>query len=458
MSEGSRPAAPDTAPPVPAAPSGRVASIDILRGVAILWVIVFHLYVDMTYNNDLPGLYPRFRDQLLDGRPLAALTAFGELVFGQGYLGVPLFMMLSGLSLTMNAYWRAEPGIVQGYVARFRRILPVYWGGIVLILSSVAVVALLQMLMDGGSYEQQWFNVRIAGWTRANIRWDDVAWAFTVVPWVFREKITTVPVDSLWFVELLVQYYLIFPFALIALRKVGPWYFALAGIAVTLVARSVYIPWSVEALRPDHASRGLWSIPLFRISEFCIGMSIGYLLACRREQVAGWVRSPFDTGGLVVAGVLCVIGGVILAPWNQQWLIVGDVWIQVGLALVIVPLLFKAPGWLERSVLARALVFLGIVSMTALIINDMFRFFASFMRFEGLAEGPAWWFFLVVVYVPVGALLAYPLAGVFGLLPQQRARGRASAVTARSNKQRGRARPAGVTARSAGQSAARRAR
>jgi peptidoglycan/LPS O-acetylase OafA/YrhL len=458
MSESPDHAAPETTTAPHAAPSGRVVSIDILRGLAILWVIVFHLYVDMTYNNDLPGLYPRFRDQVLDGRPLAALTAFGELVFGHGYLGVALFMMLSGLSLTMNAHLRGEPGILRGYWIRFRRILPVYWGGVALILGSVALVALLQMLMDGGSYEHQWFNVRIAAWSHANIMWDDVAWALSVVPWIFRDKIATVPVDSLWFVELLVQYYLIFPFALIVLRKVGPWYFALGAVALTLAGRWAYIPWSREALGSDHAARGLWSIPLFRMSEFFIGMSIGYLLACRREQMAGWVRSPFDTVGLLVLGVLCVMGGVILAPWNEQWMIVGDVWIEVGLALVIVPLLFKAPGWLERSAPARALVFLGVVSMTALIINDMMRFFASFMRFEGIAHGPPWWFFLWVVYVPVGTLLAYPLARVFGLLPDQRARARAATVAVPATRRHGKPAHADARSVSARRAAARRAR
>jgi hypothetical protein len=84
------------------------------------------------------------------------------------------------------------------------------------------------------------------------------------------------------------------------------------------------------------------------------------------------------------------------------------------------PLLFKAPGRLEVSAPARALVFLGVISFTALIVDDQMRYVGSFLRYEGV-HGPAWWFFLWVVYIPVGALLAYPLAKLFGLLPKRRA-------------------------------------
>jgi peptidoglycan/LPS O-acetylase OafA/YrhL len=420
-------AAPAAQPPGPSEPSARLVSVDILRGLAILWVMVFHLWGDLTLHlGDTPDLYSNFRDRVLEGRLLPALTALGELILGQGYMGVPVFMMLSGLSLTMNAYRRGEPGILRGYAARFRRILPVYWGGVLLVLGAVAAVALLQMLRHGGSYEHQWFSVRGGGDVRENILWDDVAWALTVVPWVFRDKFNTVPVGSLWFVELLLQYYLIFPFALILLRKIGPWYFALAGIVLAVAIRSAYIPWARESVQFYHAERYFALLSPFRVSEFFIGMSIGHLLVSRRDQVAGWVKSPLDIGGLLVIGVMLIMGGVVIAPEGDTQLVASDVMVQVGLALVILPLLFKAPGRLEVSVLARALVFLGVISFTALIVNDMMRYFATFLRFEGVS-GPPWWFFLWVVYIPVGTLLAYPLAKLFGLLPQQRARERAKA-------------------------------
>jgi peptidoglycan/LPS O-acetylase OafA/YrhL len=373
-------------------------------------------------------LYPAFRDRVAEGKPLAALTALGELILGQGYLGVALFMMLSGLSLTMNAYRRAEPGVLRGYAARFRRLIVPYWGGVLLLTGTVAAIALLQVLFDGGSFADQWWNVRIALIQPVHVQWDDVLWALSVMPWLFRDKVATVPVGSLWFVELLLQYYLLFPFALIVLKKLGPWRFALAGIAITIAARAVFVPLGRDSMENIYVARYLDSLAVFRGSEFFIGMSIGYLLVHRREQMEEWVRSAFDIAGLLVIAVLLVMGGTVLGPKADAFLVVGDTMTQIGLAVLLLPLLFKVPGRLETSVVAKALVFLGVISFTALIVDDMMRYVASFLRYEGVS-GPPWWFFLWVVYIPVGTLLAYPLAKLFGLLPQQRAAAKASVRT-----------------------------
>jgi hypothetical protein len=48
------------------------------------------------------------------------------------------------------------------------------------------------------------------------------------------------------------------------------------------------------------------------------------------------------------------------------------------------------------------------------------RFVSSFLQYEGVPDA-VWWFFIVVVYIPGGTLLAYPLAKLLGLLPKQRA-------------------------------------
>jgi hypothetical protein len=94
---------------------------------------------------------------------------------------------------------------------------------------------------------------------------------------------------------------------------------------------------------------------------------------------------------------------------------------QVALALFALPLLCKRPGALEGSAPARALVALGVISFTALIVNDAMRYVGSFLRTQDLPNA-VWWFFLWVIYIPAAsALIAYPMAKLFGLLPKQRA-------------------------------------
>lgn len=423
MAESSRPAAPaaDDAVP-PALP--RLVGIDIVRGLAILWVITYHLWSDMTLRLlDAPGLYSDFGERVTDGRALAALTALTDLIMGLGYLGVPLFMMLSGVSLTLNAYRKGEPKILAGYRHRFSRVLPVYWAGLLLALGTVAVIAYLHTVFDGGSFQRQWGLVGTATVEFSHIGWSDVGWAFSLVGWAPDGRVVVEPVGSLWFVPLLLQYYLIFPFALVLLRKVGPARFTLVTLALVIAARAVFVPLSNETMDSAQRVGYLSVIFVLRGSEFFLGMTIGYLLACRRDDVRAWMESAVDTAGVIVLGVLLVMCAVLIERKGDAQLIVNDAILNAGLALVVLPLLFKTPGRVEASIVARALVALGIVSFTALVVNDQMRFVANFLREEDI-YAPAWWFFLIVVYVPVGTLLAYPLAALFGLLPSQRAGGR----------------------------------
>src|SRR3990172_9474198 len=72
---------------------GRLASIDILRGFAIVWVISYHLWTDLRF----PDVYPRqsdaFREvprQLADADALGAIAAAFGAFLRVGYMGVPL--------------------------------------------------------------------------------------------------------------------------------------------------------------------------------------------------------------------------------------------------------------------------------------------------------------------------------------------------------------------------------
>lgn len=423
--------------PLATARDGRIVTIDVLRGLAILWVMTFHLWQDMSlwkhptrpFGGTSP-LYEALRDRVAEGNLLGAITAAGEVVLGTGYNGVSMFMLLSAVSLTMNAYLRGDGGIVRPFITRTRRLLVPYWWGVGIIVATIATVALLTMWADGGTYRDAWFDVRIAGINRVSVRWDDIAWALTVVPWLFREKGITVPVGSMWFVALMLQYYVIFPFALRLLRRIGPWNLILLGIAITIVSRLLLNSIGSEWIDLGHRARTMTAFAPFRLVEFTTGMAIGYAFVHKRATVAEYVKSPLDIAGIVVIGLLLQIAGSFATPGIdalqhadelpvQLRMAVAEPIILSALPLFALPLLFKSPGRFELSAVARVLVFVGVISFPALIVNDSLRYVASFLRSQDI-PGALWWFFLVVVYIPVGVAIAYPLASLWGLLPNQR--------------------------------------
>lgn len=412
---------PHAAPPREAA--GRVIVIDVLRGLAILWVMTFHLWTDMTGGRF--GVSPLWRDlgeRLAEARPLAALTALGELVLGSGYQGVAVFMMLSGLSLVMHAEARPGRSAWAGMAARVRRILTAYWAGVLFYSAVFALVAVLQYWLDGGSLRDQLDNVRIGRTIPVRIDVADIVWGLSVFGPLVRSQYGTASIASLWFVPLLLQYYLLYPLLLPVLRRIGPWWFALAAAALTIAARDAYFELAPHWIDRTYTRRTLDYVALFRGSEFAFGMSLGYLFAHARGRVGEWVASPLDVAGVLALGALVQWASVSIDATTIAGNAALVVTSHVSLALLALPLLFKAPGRLEASAAARALVWLGVISFTALFVDDSMRLVANFLRERDLPAA-LWWTFIVVVYVPLAsALVAWPLARALRLLPSQRAR------------------------------------
>lgn len=98
---------------------GRIPALDGVRGVAVLWVILFHY----------AALGDAGRDPWL-----AAINAVPlvDAVVRNGYLGVDLFFLISGFLLVLPWFVRREadlapPSARDFYLRRVRRIVPAYY-------------------------------------------------------------------------------------------------------------------------------------------------------------------------------------------------------------------------------------------------------------------------------------------------------------------------------------------
>ncbi|MCM2328526.1 MAG: acyltransferase, partial [Lysobacter sp.] len=105
---------------------GDIPAIEGLRGVAVLWVMLFHYVV--------------LRDGKFDDAFIALLGSWAPLdaFVRNGYLGVDLFFLITGFLLTLPWFRHADAGLPAPdwrsfYARRARRILPAYYVQLVLL-------------------------------------------------------------------------------------------------------------------------------------------------------------------------------------------------------------------------------------------------------------------------------------------------------------------------------------
>jgi len=389
-------------------PEGRLASIDILRGFAIVWVIAYHLWTDLRFPDAYPHQSDAFREvprQLGDPDVLGAVVAACEALLRVGYLGVPLFMMLSGLSLTLTALRRgsAPSGQWRAMPRRLRRLLLPYWAGFAITVTFAAALAFVQWQRHGGAPVSDYLrNGDI------NLHNDQLVAGVLLVPRLFDGDLQFAPEGSLWFVLVVVQYYLLFPLLLAALLRVGPAIFAAATLALTVAAL-----FAMVAINGDLFAHRTWiemSFP-FRLVEFGAGMSLGYLVARRPAAVANAARLPVVAGALSV-GAVAFVAGCLIAPDRGYLSVIQWPLIIAGLALISLPLL---AGRVELVAPARVLAWIGVISYTTLIVSEPLRSITHTMRAE---HASTVWLTLWVVagFIPLSILLARPLALGLGLI------------------------------------------
>ncbi len=412
--------------------AGRLATIDVLRGFAILWVVLFHLWGDLEFFPGAPRVY---YDQLAhqwreNAGPLAIFTSITDIFFRDGFQGVPLFMMISGISLTIAAY-RSGDALrwPRFFYQRFRKLLVPYWVGVAITYAVICAIAWRQAATGGDSFVDQFgHGVTISLHTVILLDREVVMASVLLVPRLLQGEWFFAPQLALWFVGLIAQYYLLFPLLFFAMKRVGVMPFLFITFAIT-VAANAWVVREYGALELKFFLVTGWAP--FRLFEFTSGMAIGWLLVSPDARAAlAFLRRPPVIAALLAAGFAAhTAGDLLIGRWTAEQLVAGDnalYWqalalplVTLGLGLLALPLLTKRPSRVEVSAPARALATVGVMSYALLIVNDPMRLVASQLRLEDVA-GAVWWTFVVVVYVPVSVALAWPLARVLGLMPRRR--------------------------------------
>jgi len=402
--------------------SGRLPSIDILRGLAIAWVVLFHVWGDVEFFPGAPSdYYDHFRHQVAGGGAWASFTAFTDLLFRLGFQGVPLFMMISGVSLTISAY-RAGPHInwPRFFLHRFRKLMVPYWFGVTLTYAVIAAIAWRQASIGDASFTHNLTDgVTISRYSIVNVDWGVVYASYALVPRLLEDRWFFAPQLALWFVGLIAQYYLLFPLLFFVMRRIGVLAFLLLTFAITVGANW----WIVDRYgAPEFKFALVTGWAPFRLFEFTAGMAIGWLLAApadERRRALAVARHPATIVLLLALGFAAhTTGDLLIGRWTARyWQSLALPLSTLGLAMLALPLLVRRPGAFEASLPVRGLIALGVASYTLLIFSDAMRLVASQVRVE-TGESAIWWTFLTAVYIPVTVLLAWPTARLLGLIPR----------------------------------------
>jgi peptidoglycan/LPS O-acetylase OafA/YrhL len=316
--------------PPPAEPAPRLDHLDGLRGVAALYVVLFHAGICFV-EQPLPAW----------ARAASRLLAFG-------HEAVAVFIVLSGYCLMLPAArdGRLSHGTRGYFLRRARRILPPYYAAL---LGSLALIALVPALRSQAPTNTIWDDTHPAFSTGA------VASHLLLVhnwfpQWVFRIN------GPLWSVATEWQIYFFFPFLLLPLwRRRGP-------LVTLLVAFAVgYLPLLLD---PAIARAALpWYLGLFALGM--VAATIGF---APRPLERGLRTLPWGRITLVLLAI-CAVGGLVLARLWFRWKPLTDVLVGLATATLLVHCGAAASSRVTRLLSSPPLVKLGHFSYSLYLIH-----------------------------------------------------------------------------------------
>lgn len=333
MAATQQPASETARPPSPVvSPGRRLDYVDSLRGIACFWVLLIHSY------NPIKG------QQMLHG-----VSAFSpERLFftfsSMGWLGVNLFLVLSGFCLFLPLVRRNDPRQISLNLRDFawrraHRILPPYYIAllVLVILESVPVLHLTPLVWGDGKAVK---DVLLHLFMLHNFQPDTI------------DSINIV----FWSLALESQLYIVFPLVVLSGRKIGMVPTLAVALAVSLACQ--FLLSQHVGLAPPYVSTLYRSVPS-RGFEFVAGMMAAALVArphAHQTRLAAALALFLLPFGVWYA--LQSVGVAVLL--SQTWGVIFACLLILG---------SRVPeGWFRHSGLA-TLTFLGTISYSVYLVH-----------------------------------------------------------------------------------------
>jgi peptidoglycan/LPS O-acetylase OafA/YrhL len=299
--------------------NGRLAYVDGWRGVAILLVLMTHAWAEA----EAPALSFHVGSHTV---ALAAIPAIG-------YVGVNLFLVLSGLCLTFpfmrDPTLRDRTTIGSFWLRRVRRIVPAYYISILMILLLWAGFRTLASHLPDSA------TGRVPT-APAPVTLADLGSHLLFLHNMRPENVCTIN-SSYWSLAMEFQLYLLFPLLLEAAVRWGPWRVAGIVLATQLIYRFTldFLLWDPKLEVMTAYEFVAPKAMLGRMFDFSVGMTAAYVINRPPRSTLHWMLLGRWAG---IAGLACllaaftlkVMGGHILVTYTVQ-----DVLWALGFGLVV---------------------------------------------------------------------------------------------------------------------------
>ncbi|MEI6148178.1 MAG: acyltransferase [bacterium] len=341
--------------------SNRFGWLDTMKGLAILWIVLFH-FCD---TNPIVGRYPWILGPSYVTKLLAKCSSFAPFetftyltkglfvgVVQLGFHGVGIFLIASGFGLSYSLAKSGGPskGWLAWYGKRFLRLFPLYW--------VAHLIYLISPFIFRAEPTDYRFLLSLLGLRLYPL---DMIFYYANPAW--------------WFFTLLLQLYLAFPLLYYLQKKLGPSPFLSLCALVTFGAR--YLMLCVVPVDGNYVQGAFFA---GRLMEFAAGMVLGQLA----QQDAQLTESRFFSRTALVAGLATYALGV--ASYNSLGAYVfTDALTGIGLFVIL------AHGCraLKTSAapVAAGLAFVGTYSYGLYLIHQPYvLYFGERMRHMGLLK------------------------------------------------------------------------
>ena len=260
------------------------------------------------------------------------LFNFFNFVFGLGYQAVHLFFILSGFGLSLSALLvekKTDRIRWFGFIKkRFIRLYPSYW-----------LLLAIYLLLNFFQYSS--FLGLLKTYVKGAIFLD-------VIP-------------ATWYIPILLQLYLLFPFLFYFLKKLSIKNFLLLSLLVKTVSSAIIITTSLLAfdkiLGFGYGGLAPGGIALTRLFEFCFGMAIAKHWFTHERSVDAF--TVFQKPKAIILGIFLECLGIFLSLKYTTirfldhdipvGLFISDAFIGIGIFIISLNLVFLVDGLLKSK-------------------------------------------------------------------------------------------------------------